>query len=889
MIISVFNHERDNIPKRNEITWEQLVESLAHVSVSPCTLATCRRAECQEKKIQAWSPASWPEGETRAKATVEAVSCLVCDLDHVPALELDAHLERLERYASLLHSSHSDRPDDRCVRVVVQLSRPVAGSDFPRFWRAAVDHLGLPVDEATKDASRLYFMPSRPSDACGDSFDGQGYDYVCNEGPPLDVDALFALVPPEVTHEVTFATIPFFHGAPSQEACSAAVRILAAAWPERGRHQAQLALSGALARAGWPVELVAEFCAAVAEQQEPGNGCLEKRLFAACSSLSKLEAGEAVVGWPTVAEHAGQEAVTAVTQALGLGGPIAPDPVFTAAMTRSVQRHAGVVTRLELKAAIERDRDRLKKSKVLEAILDAKLLTKVLKGEPLTEHADEDREKALVQAAIAVVRAAPVGTTPELLYEVLLTPAGRLACDVEDVVSLAIAHVKATERVTVDEAEPSDDEALRAQLELDREGRTRGSGDNIERIIRFSRELRGQLRFNVITKQIEVLSGRFMKENPGGLPTGIKNWLGSHWALTTSTTEVADQLLRVAQLWCTYDPVAEYLRSLVWDGVSRIGCATGPGWLTTYCRVQDTSYVRKVSARFLISAVARALDPGCKVDTVLVLEGDQGARKSTTLSILGGEWFTDTPMVLGDKDSRLLAASKWIVELGELKSLLRNDEASKGFLSQCYDDFRPPYGRAPEKFERRCVFAGSTNEYEYLQDPTGNRRYWAVRTGQCDTESLLRDRDQLWAEAAHRYLGAHLNPDQADVSCCGERWWFDAHEQAEADEVIAQRRSENPWVPMILSWTAIQMRQLGAQPPRTNFTLPEIAEFALKIAAPDMQRYNRQISQALREAGFTSAVVGDKRNRVWTKQVTVLAGVKDEVYISTVQTNVASN
>lgn len=334
LVISVFRNELDNIPARMETTWDRLVDSLADVKPTACTLATCARKDCPRKKIGAWSPACWPPGYTREKHTVEAVCCLVVDLDHVPPAELKALLDRLAGYAYVLHASHSDRSDGRCVRVVVQLTRPVLGSEFSGFWRAAVDQLEVPADEAAKDASRLYFLPSRPSDACGNELDGSGFDHAENTGAPIDVDAMLALVPSATPRELAPVVIPAFHRSPAPEAFTAAARVLGKAWPNRGRHHAQLALAGALTRAGWPVELVAEFGAAVAEVQEPGNGSLEKRLAAARDSVKRLEGGEAVSGWPTIAEHVDLAAVDTAMAMLGLA--IAPDPDFAEAMTRAV-------------------------------------------------------------------------------------------------------------------------------------------------------------------------------------------------------------------------------------------------------------------------------------------------------------------------------------------------------------------------------------------------------------------------------------------------------------------------------------------------------------------------------------------------------------------------
>jgi predicted P-loop ATPase len=883
MIISLFIGERGKIPRRVELSWEDLREELQQYVPTPCTLATCLREKCPHKKTKAWSPATWPEVETRQKKTVDQLSCLVIDRDHVPPAELDEDLARFAGHDYFMHSSHSDSPEDRCVRVVLRTSRPVSGKEWPRFWRAAVDYFGVKADENCKDASRLYYRPSRPSDAAIDAFDGTGFDFDSNDGAPVDVDAILALAPPEVEHISSPAHIPEFRGAPSPEAYAIAVQALGEAWPDRNRHPAQLALAGALARAGWPVELVAGFCSGVAEIQEPGNGSLDKRLAAARSSIEKLEAGDAVVGWPTVAQYVGDDAVAAATRALGIGVGLDSDPELFAGLEAMAERRreaGGTPTRLELRTAIEKARDAGKKSKDTAVRHASKLLSKILKGEFLTEHADEDRARTLCLAALAVIRALPPGTSAPLIHEFLLGPAGELACDVPEIVEEALAHLaRSRERVEVDDKDlpdPGDDDELREQLILTDKGGVAGCGSNIERVLRFSQALKGNVRFNLLSKQIEVTGGRFQSETVGGLPVGVKNWLSSHWSLAASTSEAAEQILRIAQTWCAYDPVAEYLRALTWDAAARVGGLEHVSWLTTYLGVEDSPYVRKVGARFLISAVARALDPGCKVDTVLVLEGEQGVKKSTTVGILGRPWSSSTPIVMGDKDSRLLAASKWICELAELASITKGDiESYKAFLSQQHDDFRPPYGRAMESFPRRCVFFGSTNDHEYLQDQSGNRRWWAVRTERCDAEALERDRDQLWAEAVRRYLSAELHPEESHAACPGERWWFELDEQLEADAVAGDRMIDNPWVDMIEDFLAREARPTGTKSPRVQFSLAEIAEHALKMNATEARRNDKLIVRAMRASGMEK-VPGrpgaGARGRLWQRKGALILG-----------------
>lgn len=158
------------------------------------------------------------------------------------------------------------------------------------------------------------------------------------------------------------------------------------------------------------------------------------------------------------------------------------------------------------------------------------------------------------------------------------------------------------------------------------------------------------------------------------------------------------------------DPLIDYLDGLSWDGIERLD-----GWLTTYCAVTDTAYTRAVGRCWLIAAVARQYEPGCKVDTMLILEGPQGIGKSTALSILAVRegWFLDHLTKLSDKDSQHGLTGRWIVEMSELAALKKaKGEELKAFLSRQTDKFRPAYGRRVEQRPRRCVFAGTTNEAE---------------------------------------------------------------------------------------------------------------------------------------------------------------------------------
>jgi predicted P-loop ATPase len=205
------------------------------------------------------------------------------------------------------------------------------------------------------------------------------------------------------------------------------------------------------------------------------------------------------------------------------------------------------------------------------------------------------------------------------------------------------------------------------------------------------------------------------------------------------------------------DRVSDYLNGLQWDGYPRLDT-----WVSDYLGADQSAYIAAIGRAWCISAVARALQPGCKADSMLVLEGAQGVGKSSALRMLAGEdLFAELAIDVSDKDSWLAIHGPWIVEWSELAGFGRREsEAVKSFLSRQIDRMRPPYGRATSDFPRKVIFTGSTNETTYLGDPTGGRRYWPVRVLGVDLVGLESSRDQLWAEAVEAY---HL----------GEPWWLD--------------------------------------------------------------------------------------------------------------------
>lgn len=230
-------------------------------------------------------------------------------------------------------------------------------------------------------------------------------------------------------------------------------------------------------------------------------------------------------------------------------------------------------------------------------------------------------------------------------------------------------------------------------------------------------------------------------------------WLAArHYALKPKYPDFM-RVLRVIAHRHQYHPVRMFLEGLQWDRQPRMGT-----WISRYLGAEDTPLNRAIGKSALFGMVRRILEPGCQHDHMAILESpEQGPGKSSALRILGGKWFADgVRLGMDGKETIECMRNVWVGEVGELKGQERDVESVKDFLSRREDRGRLVWDRMTTTVKRQFILFGTTNQFQYLKDPSGARRFHPFRCGKLDLDALARDRDQLLAEAYSEALGAPL-------------------------------------------------------------------------------------------------------------------------------------
>jgi hypothetical protein len=317
-----------------------------------------------------------------------------------------------------------------------------------------------------------------------------------------------------------------------------------------------------------------------------------------------------------------------------------------------------------------------------------------------------------------------------------------------------------------------------------------------------------------------------------------------------------ERMLRIAARDNAFDPITDYLSGLVWDGVERLD-----EWLITYGGAKDDAYVREVGAKFLIAAVRRAFQPGCKFDYMPIFEGDEGRGKSSVGAILAGAaYFTDSIPIHSHEPRHTIEAlrGKWICEAAELASIKRTQdvETVKAWLSRSTDTAALKWERDSTGVPRRFVVFGTTNPdgTGYFDQRTGNRRFWPIRVDGFDLEAVARDRDNLWAEAVWRERAGESLEISPDVKSL-------AKVEQEAREVT------DAWEDLLAEWAAVTYDQefLKSTAPRiVQGPMARIAEVVLRIEPSRLTRPDQlRIGVALTRLGFKKEHT--RNGKIWKK------------------------
>jgi len=314
-----------------------------------------------------------------------------------------------------------------------------------------------------------------------------------------------------------------------------------------------------------------------------------------------------------------------------------------------------------------------------------------------------------------------------------------------------------------------------------------------------------------------------------------------HAGLKRLAKDTVHQAVDICAQGRGFHPVRDYLGHIIWDRTANLA-----DFLPAYFGAEKNEYNKTIGKMFMISMVARILRPGCKVDHLLVIEGPQGALKSTACQVLGGEWFSDNlPDVSAGKDVSQHLRGKWLIEVSEMHAMSRAEAAQlKAFITRQEERYRPSYGRKEVIEQPQCVFVGTTNRAAYLRDETGGRRFWPIRCGTIDIDALARDRDQLFAEAVVLFSD-------------GFNWWPDADfEREHIRREQAARYEGDAWEDAIRPYLNRH----------DKVTVSEVAREALHIETPKIGTADqRRIAAVLIDIGWKRQKQSWDGKRYWTK------------------------
>lgn len=803
---------RDNDPLAAELSWPEDFNEW--------------RETDQKDDVPLWSPVTYKEGGQRIKNQTEAniatVHAVVLDYDNdgTANVSLSQARETWGGWDHVVYTTASHllvKPPKYTgkprFRVVLPLSRPATTQEFRRVWAWAVQFAdaGTAID-SLPDPGRIYYIPTHRVGQVPEFYRSESRDV-------LDVDFILSIYDGPVS---AAPVVPIYAPLPSVAASSAATTGGGGVFSGIERaHETEI------------LERIEAQCAFMAHCRADAATLPQPEWYAWLSIVARCRGAEQhahSIG----AAHPGysrEETADTLQRALTSSGP------RTCANIRSLSRACeGCPHAITSPVQLGRPDPVTATTEELREDAERRTENALNAAEVAVEAAEGVLEQAVareleVRAVLANVR--QFGQEAAVRQAAQESAAARQA--VTDARSalrtardgLRAAQTAARRNAALAQADPR----ILNSLALDaRTGLPRSSLSNIETI------LRGDAIYTNAYFRYDSFSGKLYYGQDlaaDHIDTTINIDIERRYTFASRTTLVQEAILKVANE-NAFHPVREYLDALEWDGTPRLQTLMQVG----FGAVGKADFLGDVGKKFCVGAVARIYDPGCQNDQMVVLTGHQGVGKSTGLRVLSNGWFADSPLPLGDKDSYLQLGGRWFYEISELDSFRKAENTRiKAFISSRFDSFRPPFGRHVVERPRQTILVGTTNEEQFLNDPTGSRRFVPVRVTKVNLAWLAEFRDQLWAEAVALYKA-------------GEAWWYEGESAVRLANESRPYQQDDPWEQPVLEY--LQRRRLP------TVTVLDVLTGCIGVSLQHITKQERtRVTQLLRLFGCEEVPVED--------------------------------
>jgi predicted P-loop ATPase len=818
--VSVFAHTRDNAPSPRVLNFPDDLDDFreADARVFRPFLDTDRRGNPVKqpgKDGPLWSPARF--NGARAKANVVSVCALVLDYDYGD-LDADVVVARWEKYEHVIHSTYTLGR----WRVVLPYAAPITPAEHDRVYAWALAREAGYLDGSTSDASRIFYLPTCRTD--------------------LDVDPVFGYTLGELLDPALIGLdlprVPRSSGSPSRNQSPPTPALEGAVGHGRGAADSPYAGIESVDQRE-DLALIESRCRFMAHVRADAATLPQPEWYAALSIIGRCRGGDDLAHAISAPYPGYDEAETEETyqRAKTSAGP------RTCADIRRLVGPTGACAAcpLQITSPVLLGRNAAAPAPAPAAdVEEVDLFAAVRDAEARQQEARLAEDAAILRVENArrhltsLRRVGAVASEDDVAAGVAALGAAKEAVRLAERVRASRERdtAAAKKRTSVEGLPPGADPAVWQRLRMGREGTPSNTTANLLTVLDDDPRWSSRLTYDAFSLDV-CLDGVPLPEDRA---TRLVGKLGHDYALDTTTTALLE-CVRAVAVARQFHPVQQWLASLTWDGASRVDglMLQGFGALPR----NDADLVRTIGAKFLVSLVARAMKPGAQVDTMLVLTGKQGMHKSSSFrALVGDAWFADTKMDLANKDSFINLSGKWLVEFGEMAAVRKvDDNTGKGWLTSRVDRYRAPYAKRAEDHPRQSVACGTANgeDYEFLQDPTGWRRYWPMTVARADIAWIVEHREQLFAEAVVMY-GA------------GFKWWFDegSDEAERLKAFVAPYVPTHPWTEAVAGWLQATVNDRNLE----VFTSATVLNRALGMQVVDIKKSDQtDVGNILREVG----------------------------------------